>query len=60
MWQEWINRFTYLQKDGDSRIQKIGDEGIKFSETHRQQALKEEKFEEVYGLDDQRRMRRFL
>lgn len=60
MWQEWIYRFTYLQKDGDARIKKIGDEGIKFSEAHREQALKEEKFEEVYGLDDQRRRRRFL
>ncbi len=60
MWQEWTNRFSSLQKDCDTRIQKIGDEGIKFSETHRQQALKEEKFEEVYGLDDQRRRRKFL
>jgi hypothetical protein len=60
MWQEWTNRFSSLQKDGDVRIKKIGIAGLKFSEAHRQQALKEEKFEEVYGLDDQRRRRKFL
>jgi hypothetical protein len=60
MWQEWNNRFSSLQKDCDTRIQKIGDEGIKFSKARRQKALEEEKFEEIYGLDDQRRRRNFL
>jgi len=50
-YQEWVDRFTILRKNPDSDIQRIADEGIKWSSIARDEQLKSEKKEAIYGWD---------
>lgn len=55
MWQGWIDHFTSLQNNVDSRVKKIGDEGKHFAEEQKIKALKKERDEEIFGFEDKRR-----
>ena len=55
MWKEWADRFRFLQRDNDARIKEIGNVGIIISESKQKIALEEERIEDIYGYDDQRR-----
>lgn len=48
-YQEWVDRFITLRKNHDSDIQRIADEGIKWSSSARDEQLKIEKKEAIYG-----------
>ena len=50
-YQEWVDRFTTLHKNPDLEIQRIADEGIKWSSAARDERLKSEKKEAIYGWD---------
>ena len=50
MWAGWVERFAPLCSHEDERIRKIGEVGKTKAEVLRQNALKRERHEAVYGL----------
>lgn len=55
MWQEWVDEFSALLEQEDSRVKEIAEAGIEWSSAERDRALQEEKHESIYGrFNDQR------
>lgn len=46
----WLQAFERLLSHDDRRIREIGDVGVEYSRARREEALKKEKIEEIYGL----------
>lgn len=49
MWQKWIDEFKPLLGHKDPRVQAIGQAGIEWSTTYRDEALAREKHDDIYG-----------
>ena len=49
--QQWVERFERLRQNPDPDIQRIADEGLKWSTAHRDAERRKEKREEIYGWD---------
>jgi len=50
MWAEWIDSFTTLLSDSDSRIRKVGEIGLQDVKPKMEAALKMEHEEDIYGI----------
>lgn len=50
-YQQWVDRFILLRGNIDPDIQKIAEEGLKWSTSERDSHLKSEKREEIHGWD---------
>lgn len=50
MWAEWIDSFTTLLSDSDSRIHKVGEIGLQDVKPKMEAALKMEHEEDIYGI----------
>ena len=46
---EWIQAFHSFMTHPDERLNKVASEGIKMAESRRNDAIKQEKYEEIYG-----------
>ena len=50
-YQEWVERFAKLREHADSDMQRIADEGLKWSTAQRDIERKSERREEIHGFD---------
>ena len=50
MWAEWLDSFTTLLSDSDSRICKVGEIGLQDVKQRMEAALKREHEEDIYGI----------
>ena len=50
MWAEWVNSFTPLLSNSDTRIRRVGEIGHQSAKFKMEAALEKEHNEDVYGI----------